>query len=229
MILGDPVDVYLFKSRSVYFGHKRWSRGVTKVIQKVFCPSFVFKKIKRGSYVPGLTKRKAKKRGHLVDQIIENWVLGKPTRCRILEPRSIINIMEELEWVPIASQLVVAWPEARLATKIDLVVYCETTNKIIVVEIKTGCGYRRCSTPNGFLHHLRPKVSNAPIHQHQLQIILGKELLARTYPNWSRNNIEAVLIYVSTDGELELIREHEFSFTYSTIVENILLNTAAKK
>ena len=224
-ILGQPVRVYTWTTRSVYFGEKRWSRGVTKVVKKVFAPGFRFKKLKRGQYVPGLPKRQAIRRGHAIDRVLHQWASGLSIgRSRIREPKTVIQTFEALGWVPVQSQLTVAWPEARIATKIDLVLYDPENNKVIVVEMKSGCGYRRNS--HGTLRHIVPKVSNAPLHSHQLQAAIGKELLARTYSEWARGDIECVLVYVSPDCEVEMIRESDFTVVYTPTIETILLNTA---
>jgi hypothetical protein len=224
-ILGPPVCVYAWKTRSVYFGNKKWSRGVTKVKKKVFASSYRYTKLKRGHYVVGLPKRQAKKRGHAIDAILCKWADGfSITRSRLKEPRALIQTFEAHGWKPVCSQLVVAWPEARLATKIDLVLHDTTQNKVMIVEIKSGCGYRW--NAHGTLRHIIPKVSNAPLHQHQLQVLFGKELFARTYPKWARVDTVCVVAYVAIDGTVELFMEDDFSVQYTQCIETILMNTA---
>jgi hypothetical protein len=225
VLLGPPVCVYTWKTRSVYFGNKKWSRGVTTVIKKVFAPSYRYKKLKRGTYSVGLPNRQAKRRGHAIDGTLDKWANGLSiSRSRLKEPRALINTFEEHGWKPVCSQLVVAWPTARLATKIDLVLHDAAQNKMIVVEIKSGCGYRRNS--HGNLRHILPSVSNAPLHQHELQCLFGKKMLTSTYPKWTCANIVCVLAYVSIDGIVELVMETEFAVQYTQRIENILINTA---
>jgi hypothetical protein len=224
-ILGVPACLYKWTNRSVYFGNKNWSRGVTKVVKNVFAPDFRFSKLRRGKWSPGLPKKQAIRRGHAIDRVLHQWVYGLPfNRSRLKEPKLVIQTFNALGWVPVHSQLAVAWPEARLATKIDLVLMDTSRNKLIVVEMKSGCGYRRVS--HGMLRHIVPKVSNAPIHQHQLQVLMGKELLARNYERWSRADIECVLFYITADCEVELIREDEFEVIYSPRIDTILKNTS---
>jgi hypothetical protein len=152
-ILGLPVCVYSWQTRSVYFGNKKWSRGVTTVIKKVFATTYRYTKLKRGHYSVGLPKRQAKRRGHAIDAILHKWAGGiSISRSRLKEPYALIRAFEEHGWNPVCYQLVVAWPTARLATKIDLVLHDSTNNRLIVVEIKSGCGYRRNS--HGMLHHI---------------------------------------------------------------------------
>jgi hypothetical protein len=223
-ILGEPLCAYTWRARSVYFGNKKWSRGVTKVIKRIFAPDFKYTKLKRGHCSVGLPKKRAQRRGHAIDRVIHQWACGLSIkRSRVKEPIALINTFVSHGWTPVISQLVVAWPEARLATKIDLVLYDTLRNKIIVVEIKSGCGYRRKS--HGMLRHIIPRVSNAPIHQDELQVLLGRELFARTYTKWSRDDIECVLVYVSPECEVELLQENMFDVKYHTSIDTILLNT----
>jgi hypothetical protein len=224
-VLGLPVCVYSWHTRSVYFGNKNWSRGVTTVIKKVFASTYRYTKLKRGHYSVGLPKRQAKRRGHAIDAALHKWAGGlSMAHSRLKEPYALIKTFEEHGWKPVCSQLVVAWPAARLATKIDLVLHDSINNKIIVVEIKSGCGYRRNS--HGMLRHIVPKVSNAPLHQHQLQCLFGKKLLTCTYPQWTYADIECVLAYVSVDGTVELFMEADFAVHYTPCIETILMNTA---
>jgi hypothetical protein len=224
--VGDPIQNYNFKNRSVYFGNKRWSRGVTTVIQKLFASSYRYGKLQqRHKCQRGLHRRRAVRRGHIVDKVLCRWVNGQHLRCRVVEPKALINQFELLRWKPVASQLVVAWSNARIATKIDLVLYDENQQKLLIVEIKSGCHYRRCSTKNGTLNFIRPVVSDAPIHQHQLQALLGKELFLQTYPQWRDRLIESVLVYVSATSDVELITEEEFEVHYTSVISDVLIRT----
>jgi hypothetical protein len=196
------------------------------VIKDVFAPGFRYTKLKRGHCAVGLRKRQAIRRGHAIDRVLDTWASGLSTkRSRIREPKTLIQTFDTHGWIPLSSQLTVAWPEARIATKIDLVLHDAMRDKVMVVEIKSGCGYRRKS--HGMLGHVVPSVSNAPLHQHQLQVLLGKELFARTYTKWSRTDIECVLVYISHECEVELIREEAFSVLYSPEIDTVLLKTAS--
>ena len=221
MVLGPAVCLYTWKGRSVYFGNRMWSRGLTKVIQHVFAPNYRFQRLPR-RLTGTLRRGAAKKRGHAIDQAMSRWVHAPTVRTSLHEVRTLITLFESYCWVPIAAQLVVAWPGARLATKIDLVL-SDGHERLYVIEIKSGCLYRRAS--HGMLRHCTPPVSNAPIHQHQLQALLGKELLVRTYPTWSRANVESILVYVTPDA-VEMIREAEFGVTYTDTMRQILEQTA---
>lgn len=224
-VLGTPATLYVWKTRSVYFGAKRWSRGVTRTIRRLFVPDYQFRKLKRVRGSTGLPKRKAKRRGHAIDRTLEQWSNGQSIgRCRIKEPRALISAFTELGWKPIGSQVVVAWPAARIATRLDLVLFDAERHKVIVVEIKSGCLYRRES--HARMRHVRPPVSNAPINQHQLQTLLGRELFIRTYPHWDTSDVDCVLVYVTPDCSVEMVHGNEFDVTYDTRLDALLLNTA---
>jgi hypothetical protein len=151
--------------------------------------------------------------------------MGKKTRCRILEARPIITLFECRGWTPLASQLVVAWREGRIATMIDLVLYDENQEEIIIVEIKSGCEYRNLSTGSK-LKYLKENVTDAPIHQHQLQVLLGKELFQRTYPD-CKKKVRALLVYISKEGDLDVIEEEDFQIHYeNNTVGKAIIDTA---
>tara|TARA_B110000046_G_C12995362_1_gene399796 strand:+ start:751 stop:1431 length:681 start_codon:yes stop_codon:yes gene_type:complete len=224
-ILGTPETSYVWKTRSVYFGAKRWSRGVTRIIRRLFVPDYRFGKLKRLRPSSGLPKRQAKRRGHGIDRALMQWSAGQSIgRCRIQEPRALITAFTDHGWVPAGAQVVVAWPAARIATRLDLVLYDSARHKVIVVEIKSGCLYRRES--HARMRHVRPVVSNAPLHQHQLQTVLGRELFLRTYTHWDPGDVECLLVYVTPDCTVEMIHGRDFAVTYGSHVETLLLNTA---
>jgi hypothetical protein len=223
-LCGNPVKQYLFKNRSVYFGNKTWSRGVTTTIKKIFSPTYSFSKLKRTSkYTRGLTKQKAIRRGHAIDHTLQRWVEGYYTkRFKLIEPKAIIKEFEKRCWSPLASQLVVAWPVGRIATKLDLVLHDTKQNHILVVEIKSGCGYRYLY--NGNMLHITPTIDNCALHQHQLQTLIGTQLFKKTYPKCTLP-IRSVLVYVSLQGTVDIIEESVFNTTYSKAIERALLRT----
>jgi hypothetical protein len=225
--LGLPIKDFQFKNRSVYFGNKSWSRGVTTVIKNVFATAYTYNKLRMRHVCPkGLRKRRAVRRGHIIDNTIDRWVNGLSLKCRVKEPRMLIQLFESLAWKPIASQLVVAYPEARIATKIDIVLYDTRRDTLLIVEVKSGCHYRRCTTKDGTLQHIRPIVNDSPLHQHQLQSLIGKLLFLKTYPHWSALSVESVVVYVSTSGDTELLMESDFDVQYSSVIEKVILRTA---
>jgi hypothetical protein len=108
---------------------------------------------------------------------------------------------------------------------IDLVLFDETLDEIIIVEIKSGCEYRNVSTGSK-LQHLKEDVTDAPVHQHQLQVLLGKELFRRTYLECTKR-VRALLVYVSKEGDLDVIDEEEFRIKYeNTTIGQAILATA---
>lgn len=225
--LGDPILPYTFSKRSVYFGNRRWSRGVTTVIKKLFASSYTYQKLTMKHMCSrGLRQKQAKRRGQLIDTVVGKWVNGHRIKCRTQEPTALIHYFERNHWKPVSSQLVVAYPTARLATKIDVVLYDTVHDTLLIVEVKSGYHYRKCSTLNGTLKFVRPIVSNCPLHQHQLQALLGKWLFLETYPQWTNRKVEAVVVYVSSDGECEVYMERYFTVLFSDTIKNVLINTA---
>jgi hypothetical protein len=229
LMLGLPTEVFTFNKRAVYFGKRKWSRGVTKVIKKIFAPSYRYTKLRRSGTTPratGLPFRKARRRGKLVDTTLDKWVKGLKTRCRILEPLALIKLFESRHWSPVASQLVVAWREGRIATMIDLVLHDDLTDRILLVEIKSGCEYRNQSTGSRLKNMGSCTVTDAPLHQHQLQILLGKDLFHRTYPKCTKP-VDSILIYVAKDGTLEVLEEKtDFTVFCDASVTDAILRTA---
>ena len=223
-LCGNPLNNYVFKSRSVYFGNKCWSRGVTTTIKKIFSPTYKFSKLKRNSkYTKGLMKHKAIRRGHAIDHTLQMWTEGRYTkRFKLIEPKAIIRIFEDRCWLPLASQLVVAWPTGRIATKLDLVLHDTKQNHILIVEIKSGCGYRNLHNDN--MIHISPIINNCALHQHQLQTLIGTQLFKKTYPDCTIP-IRSILVYVSLRGEVDIIEESDFKTTYSKTIENVILRT----
>jgi hypothetical protein len=105
----------------------------------------------------------------------------------------------------------------------------ELRGVLLLVEVKSGCHYRRCCTKNGTLRFIRPAVSDSPLHQHQLQALIGKDLFLRTYPHWKNEegerSVEAAVVYVAASGDIELIPEPEFKVKYSPLLSEILYKT----
>jgi hypothetical protein len=227
VLFGDPQEVFHFNKRAVYFGQKKWSRGVTTVIKKVFAPSYVYRRLQRSKDIvkTGLPFRKARRRGKLVDEVLGKWVRGGKTRCRILEARALIELFESRRWLPLASQLVVGWREGRIATMIDVVLHDEVTDQILIVEIKSGCEYRHVSTGSCMKCLQSSDVPDSPLHQHQLQTLLGKELFNRTYKECTKS-VRGVLIYVGKDGSLEIVEESQFRVLYTDHVAQAIIRTA---
>jgi hypothetical protein len=221
---GNPVQSYVFKNkRCIYFGNKVWSRGVTTIIRKYFAPTYAFKKLKRVKYPRGLPKRSAIRRGHAIDRTLQCWTEGHYSkRFRLIEPKAIIQAFEDRTWKPLSSQLAVAWPNARLATRLDLVLHDTLQNEILIVEIKSGCGYRNLA--NGKMKHILPSITNSALNQHQLQVLIGKRLFQKTYPNHTLTT-RCVLVYVSIDGHIDIIEESDFTVKYTESIENVIVRT----
>jgi hypothetical protein len=204
-------------------------RGLTKTIKKLFAPTFQFSKIKgRKSNVGGLSFRKARRRGKNVDLVLAKWIHQKKKTIytKLKEARAIIQFL--LPYQPLASQFCVAWEEAMIACPLDLLLYNPSTKNFLVVEIKTGCCNRRCSTLHGFLHNIgiKNKVSNSLLHQHQLQTLLGAHLFTKTT---GLTNVETLLLYANDKGEVEACHGSDFEVQLNETVLQHVLKSRKKK
>ena len=79
------------------------------------------------------------------------------------------------------SQLYLCSTSLNLHTFVDLVLFNEDTKETIIVEVKRGCHYRTCSTPNGFMQYQPSPISDCMQHQHEIQALLAKLLYDYQY------------------------------------------------
>ena len=102
--------------------------------------------------------------------------------------------------------------------------YDTVQNRILIVEIKSGYGYRELY--NGNMLHITPSVNNCAFHQHQLQTIIGTQLFKKTYTK-CKLSIVPVLVYVTLQGDVRVVEESDFKITYSKAIEHIILRTVS--
>ena len=217
MVLGDPIADY---TRPLHF---RGRRGVTVVIRRVFARSFRFAKLQGPRPRRCLSRRGARSAGKRLDALVTRWASGRALGRVTPGMRALMRACSDRGWVPVGAQVPVVWPAARLATCIDLVLHDAARDRLVVVEVKSGCAYRHLH--HGYLSHIRPRVTNSPLHQHQLLTVLGKELLARTYPHWARSSIDMALVYVADDGTIDLITGDRFGVAFTPEIAAALERT----
>ncbi len=170
------------------------SKGVHKTIKCLFAPNFNYKNLKHKPLNKGgLPLRAAKRRGKLIDK-----QLLHTSKRPVSEVKTLLTKFKELNLEIIHKQYTVANEQTRLATPIDLIVKHKTTNKIYLVEIKYGCHYRNCFI--GDLKYQDKKTNDCLLHQHQLQILIGRWL-------YGQENIGVLLIYL--DGTDVLVYEED--------------------
>jgi hypothetical protein len=214
--------------RSMVFAlTKQRSKGLTKVIKTVFFPDYKYDKL-RGPREHGTLKFKsARSRGKTIDRQLSKCVGHQLTK---LQPRAtnetklILDFIKSKGYYIETAQQPVGFAPWRLATSLDLVLRPlnpDETNEDhrVVVEVKRGCLYRRCSVPGVMSQRLEPNVAVSPLHMHQLQAVIGTELLRRTDPSLP---VQSMLLYVET--ELEAIED--FAVKFSATTETVLLATA---
>lgn len=216
--------------RSMVFAQtKQRSKGVHKVIKTVFFPAYKYDKL-RGSRTHGTLKYKsARSRGKTIDRQLGKCVgqqSTKPPLRAMNETKLILDFIKSKGYYIESSQQPVGFAPWRLATSLDLVLRplnptAETNeDHRVVVEVKRGCLYRSCTVPNATSQRLEPSVSVSPLHMHQLQAVIGTELLRRTDPSLP---IKSLLLYVD-ETELEAIED--FAVKFSATTETALLATA---
>ncbi len=173
------------------------SKGVHKTIKCLFAPCYDFKKLtNKPQNTGGLKLKLAKRRGKLIDKQLSSIKPCKPIQEVLILKNKFIELGLEI----IHSQYVVANEETRLATPIDLIVKHKETDQIYLVEIKYGCHYRSCFV--GDLKFQTKSINDCLLHQHQLQILIGRWL-------YNKSNIGVLLIYLDSD-QINIYTEDQF-------------------
>ena len=151
VVLGNPITKYRLSGRSFMDENTGIiARGITKVIKQIFVPRYSFRRLQNKPPSSGLSRKLAKRNGVRIDRELENWAKN-PTLFKSSDNK-VNTCLSKLGKLgsPIASQLVVGLPHARVATAIDLMLYNDTSRVIFVVEVKTGCNYRHCDSGSFF-------------------------------------------------------------------------------
>jgi hypothetical protein len=190
--------------------------GITKLIPRVFAPSYRFKSLKVPRNPGGLKKRAAKRRGKRLDAELAS---DQQTRT-CAETKLIRTTLDSLQLDIVETQKMVQ--HQQLKTFLDLVVKHRITNKSFVVEIKRGCHYRRCATPTGKLLHQTSVLSDCLLYHHQLQALIGR-WIAQQEVNWG-----VILIYVDQE-KVEIFKDAEFEARLTDAGKTALLTACAKK
>lgn len=188
---------------------KKRAKGITKFITKKFAPTYKYNKLqKRPKNVGGLSKRQARNRGKLVDRQLTRYIHSKKTTAYFCTPtNNLLAFFRDNHITLTHSQFTVGYSKWRLATLVDLVAKT-SSGKTLLIEVKTGCHYRRCTT-GGYLKHITPQTSDSKVHQHQLQILMCKRLFIKNFPCLPPP--DTLLIYTTEqDGVVEAIYEKDF-------------------
>lgn len=174
------------------------SKGIHKTIKNIFAPFYNYKNLKnKPTNIGGLNLRQAKKKGKLIDRQLSSS--NKTSLCK--ETKALLAKLKELNLSIIETQYTVANEETRLATQIDMIVKHKETSVIYLIETKYSCAYRNCFIEN--LQFQTTKVNDSLLHQHQLQILIGRWL-------YNALNVGVLLIYINTDLSIDIITEDQF-------------------
>jgi len=110
---------------------------------------------------------------------------GKIDHLRDLDPCTcrLIFLIHKYGWIPIASEFRIWEEDWRVATSIDMLVYCPKRCKLFIVEFKTGYESEE------YKHHPNDKrlpqpfhkLPNCPLVRHQFQLLGMVRILHRKY------------------------------------------------
>lgn len=222
--------------RSVQFHQtKQRSKGITKVIQRLFFPSYRVQNL-RGPSVRnhgGLTLKQARRRGRLIDsqlrKVVGDRTLLRPPRRACEETKKIIAFIRNRGFYIEHAQYTVGYAPWRLSTPVDLVLHSVTApDQRVVVEVKSGCLYRHKAIPNVCARYIDPPVPVSPSSMHQMQAVIGKRLYELSEQT-DDVPVHAWLLYVDMVHGVELIEQDAFCIQWCPKYENILQNTADLK
>lgn len=214
------------KKSMIFASTRQRSKGLTKVIKTVFFPGYSYSKLRGGREHGTLSLRSARGRGKTVDRQLARCVGREATLPPRATPetRAVLEHIQGSGYYIESAQRPVGWAPWRVATWLDLVlrpvVLDHRPDHRVVVEVKRGCLYRRCSVPGAKSRHLDPAVGVSPIHMHQLQAEVGRQMLQRVDPSLP---VRAMLLYVDEAG-VEAVTD--FAVAWSAQTERALVETS---
>lgn len=202
-----PRDIKVTSKRVVRIGGEIVP-GLTNTIKRYLAPGYNHKKLASPpKNVGGLSMRQAKNRGNKIDSCITKWAESYPKQStsRLAETRALIAYFDANGLVPVATQVIAVNRDAKVGTRVDLVVHDTGSNVCKLVEIKTGCVYRDTAMRNAkkMMHQTIGKdVQMTARRIHEIQTLMSLVMLQETYPNVPIDDTP-ILIYVSADGEID--------------------------
>lgn len=172
----------------------RIARGVTRTIDRVFGNDDVNEilnlKRAKGRFDAAATSSKAM--GTLIHAHITHLVeckdVCKCNRLRLIASkdktnkyaRAAIRVLEERRYYPLRSEVAIYSPEMDIATQVDLI--CLTDElKYVLISIKTGYSRYMNESEKFFFKHPIDDVYDTQKNRHQLQVLIEKMILERTY------------------------------------------------
>ncbi len=194
-------------------------RGLTKRLQhKIFSKGSVPLSLCRGEPRSGKHWQGpdgGRRRGTRVDAQLTRIVnsggkKAKKDGYRYVLTRLALSALEARGLEPILAQRGVCSVKHRVATAADLVCFEKDTDKLVVVEIKTGFSHGReeSAQVDGNACKLQPplhKAADTSLHRHLAQLAVTRELLVREKKVMVRiaelgvDGVDAVLLYLDND------------------------------
>ncbi len=118
------------------------------------------------------------------------------------------QFLTDKKWKVLDCELPVIWHRVNAATSLDVVCADEDTKQTIVVELKTGYSKNVVTRKVGKTKKmLDGKLTNTPLHQHQLQLWFGVEALKSCY---GIKCDKACVLYLDADAKYREEVAHEW-------------------
>ena len=169
-------------------------RGCIHRLREAFYPDFDVryviksKKRKRGS-------GEGRKLGKRVDEEIEKLAKGEKVKGLHAYSKNWLSAVIHWRWRPVGAQVMIYDEALQIATAIDCI-YKDAKGRLVVIEIKTGFdGYADKSTH--FMREPLAEVTNAPLNQHFLQLLVSCAILEKHY--WG-SPYRAYVVYLNERG-----------------------------
>jgi hypothetical protein len=230
MSIKDQTDTKftsIHKKYVIFQSTKQRSKGVTKVIKKVFFPGYSHRKL-TGNYVRGLKPSKARSNGKKIDSELSECVGVEPIFPNNLLPetRHLLSYISRSGYFIESAQTPVGFAPWRLFTRIDLVLRPKNTNTNpdhrVAVEVKSGYANRKCSIKGKRSRFFNPPIEMSPLGLHKVQTLIGAELLRKCKPELP---VKKMLVYISKDG-VDVIKKIDIELT--SIVTDALVRSSNK-
>jgi len=184
------------------YGKYNWvGRGITSIIKQTFFPpDWDLYKVagRNGDGAEG---------GKRVDRELGEWTKliqteAKPSTIRAHMDKwspstlQIVDLFRRKQWIPVDAQVVVGCTTSRLATAIDIVARHFESNRLILIELKTGYDgtfveYTGHNMLSPFSH-----LAATPRHFAWLQLTLTWMLWAETFPGRRIRHCDVMVLHV---------------------------------
>jgi len=203
-------------------------RGVTQVAQSLYYPSYMFKRATKGTVylvspkISGVgSNLRGKRLGNMIDRQLQQIHFGKRLPKHILpETEKLLAFFQKQHWEMKYCQFPVGVQSSRLGTNIDVLCWSKSSQRWIILEIKSGYGQYKYKHTGNHMFFPLGTLKDCPFNQHQLQLFLSKMLFCENFPDLSP---DAFLLYVDSNKvECFTLPTDPFSDTNETIMKHQL-------